>query len=108
MNAAILTSSPDRVIDRLEDQIHWYDQKSASCRRWYKRLKVSEIALAAVIPLLAASGLPRAILVAGSLGVLQRLAWCLPRPTMYRPRALHLSQRRGHLRARSIWSSLEE
>jgi len=70
MSAAIPTSSPDPIIDRLEDQIRWYEQKSVSCQRWYKRLKVSVIAFAAVIPLLAASGLPKAMPVTGILGVL--------------------------------------
>lgn len=70
MSAAIAASSPDPIIERLEDQIHWYDQKSASCQRWYKRLKMLEIAFAAVIPLLAVSGWPRAIIVTGILGVL--------------------------------------
>jgi len=37
--------------------------------RWYKRLKISEIASAAVIPLLAASSFPRAMIVTGILGV---------------------------------------
>jgi len=70
MSAASATPSPDPIIERLEDQIRWYDEKSASCQRWYKRLKILEIAFAAVIPLLAASGLPRAIIVTGILGVL--------------------------------------
>jgi hypothetical protein len=70
MSAAIATSPPAPIIERLDGQIRWYGQKSTSCQRWYKRVKVSEIAFAAVIPLLAASGLPRAILVTGVLSVL--------------------------------------
>jgi hypothetical protein len=38
---------------RLDNQIDWYDQKSVSSQRWYKRLRVSEFVLAAFIPLLA-------------------------------------------------------
>jgi hypothetical protein len=49
MGAAIATSAPDPIIERLEDQIRWYDAKSVSNMRWYKRLKISEIASAAVI-----------------------------------------------------------
>lgn len=70
MSAAIVTSAPDPIIERLEDQIRWYDTKSVSNMRWYKRLKISEIASAAVIPFLAASSIPRAMIVTGALGVL--------------------------------------
>jgi len=38
MSAAAATSSPDPVIERLEDQIYWYDLKSTACQRWYKQL----------------------------------------------------------------------
>lgn len=70
MSAAIATSVPDPIIERLEDQIRWYDLKSISNMRWYKRLKISEIASAAMIPFLAASGMPRAVIVTGVLGML--------------------------------------
>jgi len=69
MSAPAATSSPDPIIERLEDQIAWYDLKSASCQRWYKRLKITEIAFAAVIPLLAAFNFPHALIVTGTLGV---------------------------------------
>jgi Protein of unknown function (DUF4231) len=70
MSAAIATSAPDPIIERLEDQIRWYDTKSVSNMRWYKRLKISEIASAAVIPFLAASSIPRAMIVTAALGVM--------------------------------------
>lgn len=35
---------------RLEDQLGWYDSKSAYCQGWYKRLKVVQISLAVLIP----------------------------------------------------------
>lgn len=73
MSAATATSAPDPIIERLEDQIRWYDVKSISNMRWYKRLKISEIASAAMIPLLAVSNIPRAVIVAGALGVLVTL-----------------------------------
>src|ERR1700693_3459887 len=72
MDTATATS-PDPVFERLEDQIAWYDVKSRSNMRWYKRLKISEIASAAVIPMLAASAIPRAMIVTGALGVLVTL-----------------------------------
>ncbi len=39
--------------ERLEQQIKWYDTKSASAQKWYKRLKLLEIIMAASIPALA-------------------------------------------------------
>jgi hypothetical protein len=38
---------------RLEDQIGWYDKKSASNQSWFKRIKIIELIAAALIPLLA-------------------------------------------------------
>jgi len=57
-------------MERLEDQIGWYDSKSRSNMRWYKRIKFSEIASAAIIPFLAALHIPHVIAVTGALGVL--------------------------------------
>ena len=70
MSATVTALAPDPIMERLEDQINWYDRKSISCMRWYKRLKISEIASAAIIPFLAASSIPRAVYVTGALGVL--------------------------------------
>ena len=73
MEATNASSAPDPIIQRLEDQISWYDRKSTSNMRWYKRIKISEIAAAAVIPFLAASNIPRAVIATGVLGVLVTL-----------------------------------
>ena len=70
MNETAGSLSPDPINERLEDQIRWYDQRSGSNMRWYKRLKISEIAAAAVIPLLAASSIPHAVMATGILGVM--------------------------------------
>jgi len=43
------------TIQRLEDQIAWYDRKAASHQGWYKRLKVLTIVSAALIPVIAAA-----------------------------------------------------
>ena len=43
----------DVTLDRLEEQIDWYDRRSASSQRAYKRLKICSIAAAALIPALA-------------------------------------------------------
>jgi hypothetical protein len=60
----------DPIIERLEDQIKWYDRKSRSAQRIYKRVKVVEIFAAAVIPLLAGLSFPHDKLVIAFLGVL--------------------------------------
>jgi Protein of unknown function (DUF4231) len=70
MNATIAQSAPDPVMERLDDQIGWYDRKSTSNMQWFKRIKMTEIVSAAVIPLLAASHLPQAPVATGILGVL--------------------------------------
>jgi hypothetical protein len=41
------------TLERLEDQIDWYDKKSASNQSWFKRIKIIELIAAALIPLLA-------------------------------------------------------
>ena len=41
------------TLDRLDDQIGWYDEKSTYCQRMYKALKLVEIVAAALVPLLA-------------------------------------------------------
>lgn len=43
----------DPVMERLEDQIAWYDRKSQKSQRAFKRIKVVEILAAALIPFLA-------------------------------------------------------
>ena len=59
----------DPIMERLEDQIAWYDRKSLSNQRTYKRFKVTEILAAAVIPFLAAFNVRETTWVAGGLGV---------------------------------------
>lgn len=60
----------DPIIRRLEDQIDWYDRKSRSAQRIFKRIKIVEIFAAAVIPLLAVSNFPHGSLITAALGVL--------------------------------------
>ena len=50
----------DPTLERLEDQINWYDRKSNYCQRVYKWLKVIEILAAALVPLSAGLHLPAA------------------------------------------------
>jgi hypothetical protein len=37
---------------RLESQLQWYDDKSLHSQRWYKRLKLAQVALAVLIPVM--------------------------------------------------------
>jgi len=61
-------TNTDPTMERLEDQISWYDRKSNYNQRVYKWLKVIEIVAAALVPL--ASGLRVPAALTGSLGVL--------------------------------------
>jgi hypothetical protein len=70
MNSAIDNLASDPVIERIEDQIAWYDRKSGINMHWFKRLKMTEIVSAALIPFLAASAIPQAKFATGILGVL--------------------------------------
>jgi Protein of unknown function (DUF4231) len=51
---AVPAGEEDPTWDRLEDQLGWYDRKSGENQRRYKRLKLLEIAVAAVLPVVAA------------------------------------------------------
>jgi hypothetical protein len=45
-------SISDPTLARLEDQIAWYDRKSAASQRWYKYLKVLTMVAAVLVPVL--------------------------------------------------------
>ena len=59
----------DPIVERLEDQIAWYDSNSLSAQRTFKRCKVVEIIAAALIPLLTGLRFSEAVWIAGGLGV---------------------------------------
>jgi hypothetical protein len=48
--------SPARA--RVREQIEWYDRRSRSNQRWFKRLKVCQIVTAAAIPVAASVSAP--------------------------------------------------
>lgn len=58
--------------DRLNDQIDWYDKKSQTNQKWFKRLRLLEIVVAAIIPFLAGIGtsVPYYSIIIGGLGVM--------------------------------------
>src|SRR4029453_9946348 len=47
-----MISPEDFVEQRINDQISWYDRKSITNKRWFKRLRFAEIIAAATIPFL--------------------------------------------------------
>jgi hypothetical protein len=49
---------PEPTMERLEDQINWYDRKSNRCQSWYKGLKLVEVGSAALVPFLAGMQAP--------------------------------------------------
>jgi Protein of unknown function (DUF4231) len=55
------------TLERLEDQIAWYDGKSGYNQRWYRRLKIIEILSASTIPFLAGFA---PMVVTGAMGVI--------------------------------------
>ena len=52
---------PQATWDRLEDQLAWYDRRSTSAQRMFKRTKVAELVVAALVPVLAATEAPAAV-----------------------------------------------
>jgi hypothetical protein len=71
MSAQAANLAPtDPIMERLEDQIAWYDRNSIANQKIYKRFKVIEIIAAATIPLLSMLTLPHVAYVIGGLGVI--------------------------------------
>jgi len=60
----------DVIMQRLEDQIAWYDRRSKTNQQTFKRIKMIEIVAAAVIPFLGAFSFPHMAYLTGALGVL--------------------------------------
>lgn len=85
------------VMNRLDDQIGWYDRKSISNQSTFKWIKVIEILAAAVIPFIGTFQLQHAPWITGSLGVLVTILEGL----------LHLNQyQQNWINYRSICESL--
>jgi hypothetical protein len=58
------------TLERLDDQLAWYSNRARANQQLYKRLKVLEIAAAALVPVAGASGTSQLPLIAGLLGAL--------------------------------------
>jgi hypothetical protein len=63
-NVAAMSASDSPAVARIEDQINWYDRKSNYNQRIFKLLKFWTIAVAALVPVLAAFGLTQVRIVA--------------------------------------------
>jgi hypothetical protein len=51
--ARLSMTDQNPTLERLDDQINWYDKKSLFNQSWYKRLKIVQILTASAIPLAA-------------------------------------------------------
>jgi hypothetical protein len=54
----VLGGATHPILDRLEDQIGWYDRKSQTAQRRYKALKLAQVIIAGLIPLMSVFPLP--------------------------------------------------
>jgi len=93
------------TMERLDDQLGWYDRKSVAAQRAYKRVKTLELVVAACVPVLAGLSAPAAVtaalasVVVIAEGVLQlnqwQTNWVLYRSTaeaLKHEKYLHLGQ----------------
>jgi hypothetical protein len=55
---AVGTAADDPTWERLEAQLAWYDRRSIQNQRWYKRLKLVELVVAATLPVVAGMRAP--------------------------------------------------
>jgi hypothetical protein len=53
MNVATIEDEPNSGYSRLEQQISWYDSKSGSAQKYYKRIKFCEFIFGAAVPFMA-------------------------------------------------------
>ena len=67
---AIKSPEIEPIMERLEDQIAWYDRKSMTNQRCFKSIKMVEITAAAFIPFMSAFSIPEMMWVTGGLGIL--------------------------------------
>jgi hypothetical protein len=61
-------TQPEVVLERLEDQLNWYDRKASYNERMFKRLRISTIIISSSIPLCAA--FVKYTVITGGLGAL--------------------------------------
>ena len=64
-----MTDATSPTLQRLDDQIDWYDKKSQYAQTWFKRLKLVQLVTAGVIPLLSIFSIPYSDKVTAVLGL---------------------------------------
>ncbi len=64
-----MNNSADPIMERLEDQIAWYDRKSLTNQRQFKRMKFIVIVSASLIPFLSALSGVQGRFATGALGL---------------------------------------
>jgi hypothetical protein len=69
-NSLPTVNSQETLFQRLVDEQTWYSQKARAARSAFKRIKVTEIVAAAIIPFLTGHTWPGVTYVVGGLGVL--------------------------------------
>jgi hypothetical protein len=84
MNKSIIEVKPwgndmneeEYLRDRLQHQLEWYSKKSRYNKKWYKRLRLTEIVSASLIPFLSGMGerIPYSPWIIGGLGALIAVA----------------------------------
>src|ERR1700730_10304994 len=62
--------TPDPTLARLDNQLNWYDGKSAFSKRWYIRLRVASLFAAAAVPITSTLGHSAVTSVLGALIVI--------------------------------------
>jgi hypothetical protein len=74
-----MTQAEHPTLQRLDDQIAWYDAASGRAQRWYKRLTTAKLFAAALIPLPVVLGIPNSEKVATVLALailmMEQLQW---------------------------------
>ncbi|MBV8553173.1 MAG: DUF4231 domain-containing protein [Acidobacteriaceae bacterium] len=70
VESALASAPGDVTLQRLENQITWYNEKSALNQRRYKTLKAATIVSAAIIPVLTTASAPYGARIVAGLGVL--------------------------------------
>jgi Protein of unknown function (DUF4231) len=64
-----MTDATTPTLQRLEDQIDWYDKKSQYAQTWFKRLKIIQLVTAGIIPLLGIFSIPYSDKITALLGL---------------------------------------
>lgn len=67
--APAVAPSPDPILERLDEELNWYDRKSQLNQSYFKRIKIAEIIAAALIPFLSAINFKHVTIWTAGLGV---------------------------------------